>query len=110
MSEVKKALIRNAKANGVRFFDVRGTIDEMPDKTLRDQLIADCLADHELAPCPPFSVMNPSHIKTSPKSRRLGRNYPWGFADCLDPHNSDFARLHKLLLVHLRGELTATAE
>ena len=60
-----------------------------------------------MAPCPPFAVFNPSHIKQD-VHRRLGRKYNWGFADCLDPEQSDFSRLHKLLLKYMRNELVDT--
>ena len=38
----------------------------------------------------------------------LGRNYEWGFVDSLDPKNSDFNRLHKLVLKYIREELVST--
>ena len=110
--QVKRSLIDRAKQLLVSFFDMEQTLNEIEEPELRQKLISECLDDHLLAPCPPFSVMNPSNIRISPtsKHKRLGREYQWGFADCLDPSNSDFSRLHKLLLIHLRSDLTRTID
>jgi len=73
--------------------------------------VKECLTEHFLAPCPPFSIINPSQIKVNRDGKKLlGRNYGWGFADCFNPDNSDFSRLHKLVLRHVRSELIATAQ
>jgi septin family protein len=58
-------------------------------------------------------IINPSQIKTEKGTggcdyKRLGRNYEWGFVDSLDPNNSDFTRLHKLVLKYIRKELEKT--
>ena len=72
----------------------------------------DCLTDHKLAPCPPFAIINPSQIKISSKEggKRFGRHYNWGFVDSFDPDNSDFTRLHKLVLKYIRKELIETMD
>jgi septin family protein len=36
--------------------------------------------------------------KKGEKKIIYGREYPWGFADCLSNKNSDFNRLYKLIL------------
>lgn len=90
----------------MKFFDVVSTIDDIQDETKREIIKKECLTDHKLAPCPPFAIINPSYIKSETNGgseyKRLGRNYEWGFVDSLDPNNSDFVRLHKLVLKYIR--------
>ena len=80
---------------------------------MRDKIMRECVTEHSLAPCPPFSIINPSQVKVKTKSDQiygLGRKYEWGWVDSNDPNNSDFSRLHKLLLRYLRSELISTVE
>ena len=84
-------------------------INEIKDDEKRETIKKECLTDHEMGSCPPFAIINPSCIKTQADGKdRLGRFYPWGFVDCLDPDNSDFTRLHKLVLKYIRVELIGT--
>ena len=78
-------------------------------------MLSDCLQDHSLAPCPPFAIINPMQKKLTKKdakkfTQQVGRNYSWGFVDSLDERHSDFNRLHKLVLKHLRLDLNSTME
>ena len=114
---VKKDIVDSAKEFGVSFFDVVSTIDDIQDDEERELIRRECLTEHCLAPCPPFAVINPSQIRISKQkdgeagmTKRLGRNYGWAFVDSLDPKNSDFTRLHKLILKYVRTELISTME
>ena len=95
----------------VNFFNIRSTLEDIEDEQKKEKLVKECLTEHFLAPCPPFSIINPSQIKVNRDGKKLlGRNYGWGFADCFNPDNSDFSRLHKLVLRHVRSELIATTQ
>jgi septin family protein len=101
---VKINLVTSAKQHGVEFFDVQSTIEDLPDRRERDLIIRECLQGHDLQPCPPFAIINPSHSL----NQKVGRQYNWGFVDSLDPQNSDFRRLHKLVLRYMKSDLVST--
>jgi septin family protein len=63
-------------------------------------------------PCPPFAIINPTHIKISDNGidKRLVRVQKSGEADCLDREISDFTRMHTLILKYLKKDLTSTAK
>ena len=109
---VKQNLIKKAQEEKISFFDIYTTIEDIADQKLRNQIMKDCLTEHKLAPCPPFAIINPSHRKRSLKQDQLmlGRNYDWGFANSFDPNNSDFTRLHKLVLKYIRKDLIETMD
>ena len=109
LKEVKRNIVQKADQFGINFFNIKSTLEDIEDENKRESIIKECLSDHNLAPCPPFSIINPSQIKCDENGQKiLGRNYGWGFADSLNPENSDFNRLHKLVLRYLRSELIWT--
>lgn len=63
----------------------------------------------------PFGIINPAHVMTVKAdgqaiSRKIGRKFTWGFADSLDPKNSDFSLLAKLICKYLRNEIECTMQ
>lgn len=114
LKKVKCNIVEMARKQNVEFFDVVSTIDDIKSENDRNLIKSECLIDHALAPCPPFAIINPSQIKSlkngASEYKRLGRNYEWGFVDSLDPNNSDFTRLHKLVLKYIRKELIKTMD
>lgn len=111
LKHVKQKIVKRAKELKVEFFNIRSTLEDIEDTHKRDVIIKECLTEHFLSPCPPFSIINPSQIKLKENGEKLlGRNYGWGFADCFNPDNSDFNRLHKLILRYLRSELIWTLQ
>lgn len=57
---VKKTLCDRARELKIDFFDIRSTLEDIEDERKRNMIIKECLTDHTLAPCPPFSIINPS--------------------------------------------------
>jgi len=117
LRQVKKDIMDKAREMKVGFFDARSALNDIADENLRNKIIADCMTDHELAPCPPFVIINPTQKKltkikkeANKYKQKFGRSYPWGFVDSMDDKNSDFSRLSKMVLRHLRGELAGTME
>ena len=53
-------MVKKAKETEVNFFDVYSTIKDIVDDQQRETIMKECLTDHELAPCPPFAIINPS--------------------------------------------------
>jgi septin family protein len=58
----------------------------------------------------PLSVLSPdyyaeasSHSKAN--THTVGRSYPWGFADALNPSHCDYVKLRELIFVDWRREL-----
>jgi len=63
LKKVKSNIVEMAQKQKVEFFDVVSTIDDIRNETQRNLIKQECLTDHALAPCPPFAIINPSHIK-----------------------------------------------
>ena len=81
------------------------SVEDISDEEARNDFKCD-LNLSELSPCPPFVIMNPSHIVRGKDNKNsLGRHYQWGFADCLNDEITDFNRLHKLILNPCKGDL-----
>lgn len=58
----------------------------------------------------PLSVLSPDyHAEASSHSKvnahTVGRSYPWGFADALNPNHCDYVKLRELIFVDWRREL-----
>lgn len=70
----------------------------------------DYLLSHELAPCPPFSIINPNctEFLNDGKNLRLVRKNQGCTLDVLDKKVTDFTRLHNLVLKYIRKELVLT--
>ena len=60
LRSVKKTIVKRATELDVDFFDIRSTLEDIEDKKKRDKIISECLTEFSLAPCPPFSIINPS--------------------------------------------------
>ena len=60
LKQVKSKIVQRADQFGIKFFDIRSTLEDIEDKNKREAIIKECLSDHLLAPCPPFSIINPS--------------------------------------------------
>ncbi|KAF2763793.1 hypothetical protein EJ03DRAFT_332434 [Teratosphaeria nubilosa] len=64
----------------------------------------------EELPYIPMSILSPDlydlppDTKT-PKNTRVGRSFPWGFADPYDPEHCDFTRLRDSIFSEWRGDL-----
>lgn len=58
----------------------------------------------------PMSILSPDpydlppHVKAS-KTGKIGRRFPWGFADPYDPEHCDFVRLRDSIFSEWRGDL-----
>ena len=70
----------------------------------------DVFLRHELAPCPPFSIINPNYVEyiNDGKVLRLVRKNQGCTLDVLDKRVTDFTRLHNLILKYIRKELVLT--
>jgi septin family protein len=70
----------------------------------------DFFLSHELAPCPPFSIINPNCVEyiNGGKVLRLVRENLGCTLDVLDKKVTDFTRLHNLVLKYIRKELVLT--
>lgn len=70
LSVVKKKIVERAEELKVDFFNIRSTLDDISDVRKRDKIVKECLTEHLLAPCPPFSVINPSQIKENENGQK----------------------------------------
>lgn len=68
--QVKKDLLDKAKESEVSFFDAQSVIQEISDENIRNKILSDCIRDHELAPCPPFVIINPTQKKLTKKDAK----------------------------------------
>lgn len=58
----------------------------------------------------PLSILSPDYYAEAPTQNKtdqqaVGRSYPWGFADALNPSHCDFVKLRELIFVDWRREL-----
>lgn len=95
-----------AKSKEVEFFNV---LNALPDGVDGDVVKKECLTGHDLQPCPPFAIINPSHIYVGKDGiPTLYREYSWAKVNSLDKDFSDFSRLHKLVIKYIRNDLIDT--
>ena len=60
--EAKLNIVTKAKDNGIDFFDIFSTIDEIKDDKEREIIKQEYASNLNLAPCPPFAIINPSQV------------------------------------------------
>jgi septin family protein len=57
----------------------------------------------------PLSVLSPDYYAEASSMNKevqaVGRSYPWGFADALNPNHCDYVKLRELVFVDWRREL-----
>jgi septin family protein len=58
----------------------------------------------------PMSVLSPDYYAEASSQNKtdvqaVGRSYPWGFADALNPNHCDYVKLRELIFVDWRREL-----
>ena len=57
----------------------------------------------------PLSVLSPDYYAEASSVNKdvqaVGRSYPWGFADALNPNHCDYVKLRELVFVDWRREL-----
>ncbi|KAI9374112.1 septin [Aspergillus egyptiacus] len=56
-------------------------------------------------PLLPFSVLSPDRYSLEDESGRVGRKFPWGFADPYDPEHCDYLKLKDSVFSEWRSEL-----
>lgn len=54
---------------------------------------------------PDYSGMAAAERKEGAAAQVVGREYPWGVADALNPHHCDYVKLRELVFVDWRREL-----
>jgi septin family protein len=61
----------------------------------------------------PLSVLSPDYYAEASSMNKevqaVGRSYPWGFADALNPNHCDYVKLRELVFVDWRRELKGPA-
>ncbi|KAF7502124.1 hypothetical protein GJ744_007096 [Endocarpon pusillum] len=53
----------------------------------------------------PYSILSPDEYSLASKDGRVGRKFPWGFADPYDPEHCDFTKLKETCFGEWRAEL-----
>ncbi len=56
-------------------------------------------------PLLPYSILSPDEYSLVSKDGRVGRKFPWGFADPYDPEHCDFTKLKETCFGEWRAEL-----
>lgn len=91
--------------------------DGMPTKTKsshkrQSSISTSIKSSDEEAPYIPMSILSPDpydlppYAKSKPsKSDKVGRRFPWGFADPYNAEHCDFTRLRDSIFIEWRGEL-----
>lgn len=53
----------------------------------------------------PMSILSPDDFSLDPTTGRIGRRFPWGFADPFDPIHCDFVKLKEAVFNEWRNEV-----
>ncbi|KAK2850758.1 hypothetical protein FQN49_005350 [Arthroderma sp. PD_2] len=81
----------------------RSSVEDQPRRASRGSTIAsvDDSADRAF----PLSILSPDPHTLNNKNEKVGRRFPWGFADPYDPEHCDFVKLKENVFGEWRGDL-----
>ena len=109
LNTLKSLIAQNIRQQNLRltsFLSESDSYSEVSEDMEQDSMDDDVGDDLTL----PLSVLSPDYYaeassQDKPAVKPSGRNYPWGFADALNPLHCDYVKLRELIFVDWRREL-----
>src|SRR5438552_4816942 len=109
LSTLKSLISQNIRQQSLRltsFLSESDAYSEDDDEMDQDEEAMDLGDDLTL----PLSVLSPDYYAEASSQNKtnvqaIGRSYPWGFADALNPNHCDYIKLRELIFVDWRREL-----
>ena len=109
LNTLKSLISQNIRQQNLRltsFLSASDSCSEDDDEMDQDEDPMDIADDLTL----PLSILSPDYYAEASSQNKadaqmVGRSYPWGFADALNPNHCDYVKLRELVFVDWRREL-----
>ena len=116
MNNLKSLIAQTIRQQNLRltsFLSEGDTYSEQDDDDEMDEMDEDDQMDLGDDLSLPLSVLSPDYYAEASSMNKdvqaVGRSYPWGFADALNPNHCDYVKLRELVFVDWRRELKGFA-